>query len=149
LHWRYLPLTGATQSDGLSLWGLGLLAAALVVAAEIGRHGRPRGDPLDRLWIDFRNQYGVVWGLRVAERVNASAKMNGWDVSLGWHGFATNGGNSVEVIPTEVRAGIEAALRTLLRRFVSGEWIDRRLAAPKPADSFLAGPTGVSRGAER
>jgi hypothetical protein len=149
LHWRYLPLTGAAQSDGLSSWGLGLLTAALVAAAASSRQGRPRGDPLDQLWVDFRNQYGVVWGLRVAERVNASAKMYGWDVSLGWHGFATNGGCSVEVIPAEVRAGIEAALRTLLRRFVSAEWIDRRLAAPGPADSFLAGPTGVSRGAER
>jgi hypothetical protein len=149
LHWRYLPLIGVTQSEDLSLWGLGLLTAALIVATAIGRQGRTRGDPLDRIWIDFRDQYGVVWGLRVAERVNASAKMHGWDVALGWHGFATNGGGSVEVIPADVRAGIEAVLRTVLRRFVSAEWIDRRLAASGPIDSFLAGPTGVSHGTER
>jgi hypothetical protein len=148
LHWRYLPLTDGTQPDSLSLWGLGLLAAALVAAALIGRRSRPRGDPLDRLWIDFRDQYGVVWGLRVAERINTSAKMHGWNVSLGWLGFATNFGGSIEVIPSAVRSELEVTVRTVLRRFVSADWIDQRLAAPAPAGSFLAGPAGVSRGPE-
>ena len=148
LHWPYLPLTSGTQPDGWSLWGLGLLASAFVTAVVIGRRRRPQGDPLDRLWIDFRNQYGVVWGLRVAERINASAMTRGWDVSLGWQGFSTQFGGSIEVIPPAVRAELEAAVRTVLRRFVSAHWIDERLAAPPTAGSFLAGPTGVSPSAE-
>jgi hypothetical protein len=148
LHWDYLPLRDGMKPDGLSLWGLGLLASALVAAAVIGRRRRPQGDPLDRLWIDFRNQYGVVWGLRVAERIDASATARGWDVSLGWQGFSTPFGGSIEAIPSAVRAELEASARTVLRRFVSAEWIDERLAAPVPAGSFLAGPTGVSPGAE-
>jgi hypothetical protein len=146
LHWRYLPLTNGTQPDGLSLWGLGLLASALVATAVIGRRSRSRDDPLDRLWIDFRNQYGVVWGLRVAERINASATTQNWNVSLGWQGFSTQFGGSIEVDSSAARAELEAALRTVLRRFVSAHWIDKRLAAPPPAGSFLAGPTGVSPG---
>ncbi len=148
LHWPYLPLTDGTQPDGLSLWGLGLLASALVASAAIGRRRRARSDPLDRLWIDFRNQYGVVWGLRVAERINASAATRGWDVSLGWQGFSTQFGGSIEAIPCAVRAELEASVRSVLRRFVSAPWIDERLAAPVPAGSLLAGPTGVSPGAE-
>ncbi len=128
LHWQYRPFAAeTTESPSFALWGLGLLAAGSVTAAVLARRQPTGGDPLDRLWFDFRNQFGAVWGLRIAERINAQAKQSGWQLRLGWQGFTTHSGDSVDAASASVRPELEAALRTLLRRFVLPEWIERRL----------------------
>ncbi len=86
---------------------------------------------LDRVWFDFRDAFGAVWSLRVMERMNASAAMYAWPVRLTWNGFVpyaseqdeADGGPPVLQVPSAV----EPSLRTLLRRFVSAEWIDERM----------------------
>jgi hypothetical protein len=109
------------------LVGLFLAAAALVVAWFIPRR-QASGSGYDGAWLDFRDTFGLFWALRVQERVNAAAKQFNWDIELGWRGFrrASDG-----VRLTELDSSIEPALRStfkgLLRRFVSNEWIDRRL----------------------
>jgi hypothetical protein len=103
------------------------------------------------VWRAFRDWFGTVWSVRVMERMNASAAMYGWPVLLGWDGFvpksdaavghAANSGHAQlppgrssgtageqpSSLAPEQLAAIEQSLRTLLRRFVSAEWIDRRL----------------------
>ena len=129
LHWGQLPLVPQNWAAGAPLCGLGLLAAALVTAAVAARRQLPAHEPLDRLWIDFRDRYGVVWGLRVAERMNATAKLHDWGVILGWNGFTVVENDS----PAAINSELENSLRTILRRFVSAEWIDRRLREhPRP-----------------
>lgn len=132
LVWRQLPWGGGGTSsrgsaiDWMPLLGVGLLTAAAAMAA-IGWPGRSSAarEPLERLWCDFCDQFGVVWGLRVAERINATAAQNGWNVRLTWHGLTQADGSPLASPPC---AELEQALRPLLRRFVSADWIDRRLA---------------------
>ncbi len=113
----------------LALWA----AAALV--AVLARPPRCE-DGLDRLWRDFRDSFGVAWGLRVAERVNAAAAQHGWPIRLSWQGF-----RSEEDLPDEnprpkaspdtsvdtARNAVRRNLTGLLRRFVSERWIASRL----------------------
>ncbi|MGI8978504.1 MAG: hypothetical protein ACR2FY_04710 [Pirellulaceae bacterium] len=75
----------------------------------------------DRLWLDFRDLYGLLWGLRLQERVNAASIAAKWDVELQWQGFRPH------EIPAQHREALRQAMTGLLRRFVSHEWIAARL----------------------
>ena len=131
LVWRQLPWGGGGASsrsgaiDWMPVVGVGLLAAAAAIAA-IGwpRRSSAAREPLERLWCDFCDRFGVVWGLRVAERINATAAQNGWNVRLTWQRLTQADGTSLAAPPC---AELAQALRPLLRRFVSADWIDRRL----------------------
>jgi hypothetical protein len=133
LLWQELPWGSGAAADWTSLAGIGLLIAGISAAAWLVPQRRAARDPLDWLWLDFRDWFGVVWGLRIAERVNASAAMYGWGVRLAWHGFvsaesiADRSPPEAPQIRTATREELERALRTLLRRFVSEAWIKRRL----------------------
>ena len=129
------PLLNGSQA---ALVGMAaLLLAWLLIAAHLPR-SRPAATPLDRVWLDFRDAFGAVWAWRVADRTNASATMYDWPVMLTWHGFRTSGAtgglstraDTGEVIASEIPAAVEDSLRTLLRRFVSPQWIDARLGPP-------------------
>lgn len=145
LFWAYLPFGSATSVAHQTAYGLGLFVAALFMAAwSTGRnwraalHERERRDDhltgLNYVWREFRDWFGLVWGLRIIERVNASAAMYGWNLRLDWHGLhatkpdgAADNASS-DTVPEAQVVALEQSLRTLLRRFVSREWIDRRLA---------------------
>ncbi len=106
--------------------GLGLMVADWgLLAAELPP-ARRDVSPLDRVWLDFRDLYGAAWGLRVMERMNASAAMYGWPVQLTWSGFIPRDAAAAD---EEVPPIVADSMRTLLRRFVSPEWIDARLGA--------------------
>ncbi len=120
-------LSGAT---GPLLGMLAIVTAWLLLAAGIPRAGTA-AKSVDRVWLDFRDAFGLVWSLRVVERINASAAMYDWPVMLAWHGFrARQQGAEIDAIPEAV---VES-LRTLLRRFVSPAWIDTRLVQPAGDD---------------
>jgi hypothetical protein len=123
----FFPLTDAWLPRSIGpLVGLALIVAAYALRALHVPRARSAPTALDRAWLDFRDQFGAVWGLRIMERINAAAAMYGWGISLGWQGFvARDNQTDVAAIPPAV----EDSLRTLLRRFVSPEWIDRRLTS--------------------
>lgn len=110
-----------------------LRAAAVLavgIAAVAGWHAARR--PLstapgpDRVWRDFRDQFGFVWAERVRERINQSASTEQWPVRLERSGFVRRDGSPASAGDlTDQR--IEHALRWLLRRFVDDPWVDRRL----------------------
>jgi hypothetical protein len=146
LNWIYLPLPLPALPETTPLWGMGLLLAAFVAAAAISVRPCGECEPLDRLWLDFRDRYGAVWGLRVVERVNASSELYGWHIRLNWHGFTMVEGAAATSLAANPE--LEKTLRTVLRRFVSAEWIDRRLAAdepPKPLPSVESGVPSASK----
>jgi hypothetical protein len=102
-----------------------LLGLGVVIALLVTFWRRTAAQPLDRVWLDFRDCFGAVWGLRVQQRVNQSASMCGWNLRLNWNGFRTIEENPIS--PDEFVA-VKNNLNNLLRRFVSTEWIEKRLA---------------------
>lgn len=118
-----------------AFWGtIGIfLSAVSVTITSSSASGHSSSTPLnspttlDRVWLDFRDEFGVVWALRIMERVNTSARMYDWPVQLTWQGLRDR-----DSLLTEIPPLVEESFRTLLRRFVSAEWIDERLAAKSP-----------------
>jgi len=66
--------------------------------------------PVDRLWIDFRDRFGVVWGQRVREQFNRAVDNASLPVVLHWHGLENTG-----VTPDENQ--VEETLKAVLKRF--------------------------------
>jgi hypothetical protein len=71
---------------------------------------------LTKMWLDFRDRYGLLWGQRVREQYTRSAANAGWPGRLYWQGWLLR---ENERLPTELeaRAMIET-MRALLTRFM-------------------------------
>jgi hypothetical protein len=110
---NWLANLPAGPSVALFVFAVALAAARL--------RSKAAADPFDRLWLDFRDLFGLLWGLRLQERVNAASAAAKWDVELNWNGFPSKG------IPAQHRDALRQAMTGLLRRFVSHEWIAARL----------------------
>ena len=102
---------------------------------------RPSTSKFDRLWFDFFDTFGIVWGRRIQDRFNFVAEKEDWPSRLDLHGLneatATNR-DSRSSNPEhqqrlfgqgETNSRMEHVFRWLLRRFVDPEWIDQRLGA--------------------
>lgn len=115
--------------------GVAVLACAIMLAVWLDRSSSKHAPGMQRLWNDFRNHYGAVWTLRVAERLNSTAEMHRWPVEFSWSGLLVKGfsprsyfdDKSLQTLPSEAHQRVERELRSMLRRFVSHDWIVRRL----------------------
>ncbi len=90
---------------------------------------RMRKPGYNRLWRDFRDRFGVLWGVRVLERINAATISNRWAIRLTWAGFRqTDGGRTNDETPIapEIAPTMDTVIDNLLRRFVTAEWIAKR-----------------------
>lgn len=121
-------------------WVRSLATILLVIGIRLaGRRARATSvtcDAWDQVWWDFMDQFGMVWGKRVMDRLNESARHEKWLVELAWQGFVWQvEPDSTEAARTQSRR--EEVLRWLLKRFVTPEWIDARLLSPvtQPGDS--------------
>ena len=126
---EYLPglRSVVAGSHGLLAMLLFLIAIGLVYFHVPKRKPRVAVLPEDRLWLDFRDMYGVVWALRIAERVNALAEQHGWCVRLHWSGFERlQETDRPDSIDESTRTSVRKTIRMLLRRFVSTDWINQR-----------------------
>jgi len=97
-----------------------LLALAAWMAEAQSTRREPAASGLDRLWLWFRDHWGVVWALRVQERFNRAAQAAGWPIRLGWSGAEPVEGGGPAAIPE----GAEATLKALLRRFADADRLD-------------------------
>jgi hypothetical protein len=102
---------------------LALLAAAVTLVGISGWATHRAATATNRVWLDFRNAYGVVWGLRVMERVNQVARQEGCAERLGWQGLPP----SCDPLSGSPTDPLQVTFRAALRRFVSPDWIDRRI----------------------
>jgi hypothetical protein len=119
------PVIAVDRAAGWGLLSLFLWGVCLLLTGHQFRRERNRANAnrLDRVWLDFRDAFGVVWSLRILERMNASATMYDWPVTLTWHGFEPR----ASATHVDTPSILEESFRTLLRRFVSPEWIEARL----------------------
>jgi hypothetical protein len=143
----------------------------LAVAWLIARRRRRAARGMQRLWNDFRDAYGLVWGVRVFERLNVAARRHGWPVEFAWRGIFVKGWagddstplartlfqwnaphwdnleseEPLERLDPDVRRRIRRELQALLRRFVSPAWIAER---DDPETGELRTRRGVSAGGE-
>lgn len=105
----------------------GLIVATCWAAFVTRRHLDSRA-PLERVWFDFRDTFGIVWARRVQERFNETAHHHGWPAHLSPFGFVTETGQPVDWsrLDANTVTAMQIWVRWLLRRFVDPEWIDRR-----------------------
>jgi hypothetical protein len=124
---EYLPFPLGVSTGNASIAGFVSLATAAVLFA-IQPSLKKNVTSLDQLWFDFRDVFGLFWGLRVQERLNAAAAMYQWPVTLTWAGWTTTDGQRLTTeLPADQQNAILTTFRGLLRRFVSSVWIDSRL----------------------
>jgi len=87
---------------------LGLLAAPwLALACSCSRWRRRSASALDRAWLDFRDRFGLFWGMRVKEQFNNVARHAGSAVSLSWSGRSGDGGADETVIVADFQAVVQ------------------------------------------
>lgn len=129
---EFLPMIRHFQDRGIALVGFAAWVTALIIMAVVARTRSPRREPLDAVWLDFRDSFGTLWALRVAERINAAAAVSDWPISLSWAGFRFDDAKcrGWAELPDNVRHDLRQTLDNLLRRFVSQDWIAARLDEP-------------------
>jgi hypothetical protein len=110
---EFLPLLRQPFTPVFWLVAPLLWALALAEMARVYRASRAEEDVLSRQWLQFRDRFGVLWGLRIMERINAAAVMYNWPLRLHWSGFA----GATDNLPAEADAGLRQTLANLLRRF--------------------------------
>jgi hypothetical protein len=120
-----LPGRPIAQGTFAALGGLALGTLAILMAARRKPDAAP--SPLDRLWRDFRDDYGAFWALRLADRVNAAAQQFDWPVRLHWSGLVGVEPSSDGQLSPQVDKSLQFTLQSLLRRFVSDAWIAKRI----------------------
>ena len=110
--------TAAAWLFGASFW-----------IAWLGRSGlrEPAGNEIDRIWVWFRDRWGAVWALRIAEQFNRSAALGDWPYRLSWTGLVPVDPQSDAPLVVGDRALV--TLRGLLRRFVQPGRLDRVVQA--------------------
>lgn len=143
--------TAAQATRGVHTVALAMLVAAHAWRARPGPAADARPG-LTGVWLDFRDQFGAWWGLRLAERVNATAAQARWPLHLTWSGFVASeespgaespglgsanveigeaapreDGMAVEDLEPQVLTAVRQTMWNMLRRFVSPHWIAGRL----------------------
>ena len=130
LLYRWLRLPAWDGVASLNNTGPAIAMSCWIAAALIGLISSRRlcSKPgLDRVWVDFRNAFGAIWALRMAERMNTAAVSYAWHVRLTWEGFRTLDGDVVIGWSETEQRQVQSVFANLLRRFVSSDWIERRL----------------------
>jgi hypothetical protein len=125
----YLPMVREIVDDSQTLAGLSCCAIALIIATWLARHKRLLQGSLDVVWIDFRDSFGLLWGLRVAEQINIAARSSEWPLRLRWRGFVGIQGEPFDwnSLSDDTRKSLNQVVQNLLRRFVSSNWIAERV----------------------
>jgi hypothetical protein len=110
-------LAGGAAGDGD--WALPVCVLWLTLVPWAGfvavRGQAPAPSAFDQLWLSFRDRYGLVWGQRLREQFNSSARHAGWPVILRWQGLRVLPGHA---LPAEgQQTEILTTLRALMKRF--------------------------------
>jgi hypothetical protein len=124
---EYLGLTRADWSAQrrAAIWewvSWGFAATVWIAHGCASRGGDVAG--FERLWLWFRDHWGVVWALRIRERFNREAALAGWPVRLTWFGLEAVA-FSEEGRRPDAPAGAVTTFRGLIRRFAQPWRLDQ------------------------
>jgi hypothetical protein len=101
---------------GANWASVGDLVLSLVPwAALAAARSRSATSELDRLWLDFRDRFGLVWGQRLREQFNRSMVHAGLPYQMGWRGIASLRGTP------QSDAEARLILASLMKRFGRSE----------------------------
>jgi hypothetical protein len=157
LFWNHLPWNLGSPVMIGRIAGFGMILSGIVFAYLLHRIKQRqlaayRG--WNRAWRDFRDFFGVVWGLRIIERVSQMPSALENCIQLSWDGFheltpaighdSCSPANPEQALPAEITTPIhdaarlrpatpdvmkplDAGLRNLMWRFVSEAWLQSRL----------------------
>jgi len=103
-------------AGGLWIAHLLLMSAPWLAWICLAERRAPRSD-FDRLWLTFRDRWGLVWGQRVREQFNSAAGHAGWPVRLYWQGLAVR--ETDAVVTSGDREKMQETLRAVLQRFLA------------------------------
>ena len=81
--------------------------------------GDTRRNEFDRLWLSFRDRWGLVWSQRAREQFNNAAEHARWPVKLMWRGLTQEKGTPA-LSPADQQA-VVSTLRATLRRFLDAD----------------------------
>jgi hypothetical protein len=96
----------------------GLLTTMPWISWLCARQGARERSEFDRLWLTFRDRWGLVWGQRVREQFNGAARNAGWPVKLCWQGLRREDASPLIAAEQEK---IVATLRAALQRFLAAD----------------------------
>lgn len=109
-------------------------STAAIMAYRTATHPAAAATPADRLWLDFRDWFGILWARRVQDRMNQATLQFNWPVRLELEGFVSRAPVSQAVTSRPDLPGTETlppdptqSLCWLLRRFADQTWIEARL----------------------
>lgn len=123
--WPVYPMEGGPI---FAMVGSACLTTGLALACWDPWQVERTAHAADRRWLEFRDAYGLVWGMRVAERVNQSAERFAWDLRLEWDGFHRAAEDESEqeregqAVSDQAWEEADLGLRALLKRFVGKDW---------------------------
>jgi hypothetical protein len=125
---EYLALAPLAWPPGrrASLWSW--VAWTLCVSLWIARWKAARApaatSSCEKTWFWFRDNWGVVWALRVLERFNRAAEVSRWPVRLTWFGLMPlTGQEGAGPLPSPEE--LEATFRNLMKRFAESWRLDQ------------------------
>jgi hypothetical protein len=110
-----LTLLTPAEIPGWLADAAGVLAALSPwVAFALSKRSDKGLSSVDRAWLEFRDRFGGLWGLRQQDQFNRAAANAGWPVALSWGGVRKlEGGRQPET------AEVLEMLRAVLKRFGS------------------------------
>lgn len=103
-----------------------LLAASLFWSKQILNREAKQRHGFDRVWLDFRDWFGILWTRRVMDRLNQTAEKEHWNARLTLEGLQWQDDVSAEQ-RSQTEQKMDHAFRWMFRRFVDESWIDERL----------------------
>jgi hypothetical protein len=142
LFWLVMPYSGwlpgtLPTPTGCRLWatlcgGIAVIWPATLTTVTTNL------SPWDRVWVDFVNAFGIVWGRRLQDRFNVTARQSRWGVKLDFYGLVWD--DAPATVPSVARTGLPVwtpemvhRLQWLLRRFVDPPWLEERVGKlPEP-----------------
>ena len=89
-------LAACAARDGLVVGRLDCWPRACASRAGAPDGCRKHSPRCERLWFWFRDNWGVVWALRVLERFNRAAEVSHWPVRLTWFGLVPLSGEAAQ-----------------------------------------------------